>query len=253
MDWRDFYFEGKTVPDRLRKFKKWVSVFSWRKAKSESDFWFRSPYRERSAHFDDPATWDKFWNAVNYINYRKGWNPQCVAFVLAKDDPFTVIQLDGSRVMTTGKIKPWAIGIIERLQSYTEVMPLGRGIRIIVEGQLPGPSRRRGGIEVYDHGRYLPIMGNTLDGYPDDVMNRQEELEGLYRDLFGLAGEGYSKEIKCGFHPTKRLFTMAHKIWFKIDLKMDSKYRPIADMLDGHIPIPSGKVEKYFETFSVKF
>lgn len=53
-----------------------------------------------------------------------------VGFVFTRDDPFVGIDLDHCRDPETGKIKPWALEIVAKLNSYSEVSPSGTGLHI---------------------------------------------------------------------------------------------------------------------------
>src|SRR6516165_1183101 len=45
--------------------------------------------------------------------------------------------LDKCRSRTTGAIEQWAQSIVDRLGSYCELSPSGRGLRLFVWGELP--------------------------------------------------------------------------------------------------------------------
>jgi len=94
-----------------------------------------------------------------------------------------VFDLDYCRDKDTGVLAPWAVALLQRLNTYAEVSPGGEGVHIIF--QLRGPVRddwvwrqtaedgstpQSGpGIEAY-HGktaRHITITGKVLDGYGD--------------------------------------------------------------------------------------
>jgi primase-polymerase (primpol)-like protein len=81
-------------------------------------------------------------------------------------------------------VYPAAQQIIEAVHSYTEYSPSGQGIRIILEGKLPGARRRRGRVELYEDLRYVTITGHHIAGTPHDIQPRHKELYGLYQRLF---------------------------------------------------------------------
>lgn len=54
---------------------------------------------------------------------------------------------------------------IEMMCSYAEVSPSGKGIHIIVKGDLPKGGRRKGKVEMYDTGRFFTMTGNHIGGY----------------------------------------------------------------------------------------
>ena len=53
-----------------------------------------------------------------------------VNFVLTADDPYVGMDLDGCHDPETGALDPWAADIVRQLDSYTEVSPSGRGVKI---------------------------------------------------------------------------------------------------------------------------
>lgn len=67
--------------------------------------------------------------------------------------------------------------IIEKLDSYTEYSPSGKGIHIIFKGTLPCGSRnRKDNYEVYSDKRYFTVTGNVFENRTT-LAARQEELE----------------------------------------------------------------------------
>jgi primase-polymerase (primpol)-like protein len=58
-----------------------------------------------------------------------------VGFVFSSDDPYVGIDLDGCRNPQTGYIEPWALEIVRRLNSYTEISRSGTGLHIIAKGR----------------------------------------------------------------------------------------------------------------------
>lgn len=64
--------------------------------------------------------------------------------------PFIFIDLDHCRNPATGEIEPWALAIIERLNSYIEVSPSGKGVHILCRSRrTPVAGNRSGNIEIY--------------------------------------------------------------------------------------------------------
>ena len=107
-----------------------------------------------------------------------------VGFVFSTHDPYSGIDLDGCRDPETGEIEPWAEEWIRRCDSYTEVSPSGAGVHIIVRAKLPPGRRRRGGIEVYEEGRYFTVTGDRLRNTPTTVEERTDVLTRLHAETF---------------------------------------------------------------------
>lgn len=95
------------------------------------------------------------------------------------------IDLDDCRNPETGVIADWAVDIIQTLNSYSEVSPSGTGVKIIVKG-AKNTNRCRaavadtgGEIEIYDQGRYFTITSQRVDGTPETVEERQQQLDDI--------------------------------------------------------------------------
>jgi hypothetical protein len=115
-----------------------------------------------------------------------------IGFVFTKNGPHCGIDLDDCRDVQTGVIEPWALEVIKRFNSYSEISPSGTGIHILVKGTIPeGGGNRKGKIEIYSQGRYFTVTGNHLEGTPFAVETRQEELNKLHSEIFG---NGATKE-----------------------------------------------------------
>ena len=106
-----------------------------------------------------------------------------LGFVFAKSDPFAGVDLDGCRDPISGTIAPWALDIIQQLDTYTEVSPSGSGVKLFLRGALPGRGRRFGRIELYDNERYFTLTGQHVPGTPTTVNDRGAELLRLLERL----------------------------------------------------------------------
>jgi len=61
-----------------------------------------------------------------------------------------------------GEVSSEAVEVRDRLDSYSELSPSGRGLHVFVAAQLTGSRRRTGGFEVYDSGRYFTVTGKRI-------------------------------------------------------------------------------------------
>jgi hypothetical protein len=127
-------------------------------------------------------TWVSYQEALAAYN-RGGFNG--VGFVLTDDDPYTAWDLDHCVNKNTGEIAPWALEIVQTLNSYTEISPSGEGLRILVKATLPKGRRKKGSTEVYCTGRYVNLTGNHLTGTPATIEYRDAEVHALHRQIFG--------------------------------------------------------------------
>lgn len=94
-----------------------------------------------------------------------------------------------------GKVRQWAKDIVARFNTYTEISPSRRGLKLLIRAKLPKRSNRctkklpwphgeGAQIELYDSKRYTTLTGHLFDGSLQEVRDSQEELERLYRELF---------------------------------------------------------------------
>lgn len=136
-----------------------------------------NPKNYRNASSTNPATWSSWDEAVQARKTGYG-----LGFVLAPEDGLTGIDIDSC--ISEGVIEPWARAIVKGINSYTEISPSGKGIRIFVEADWPAGANRKGQLEVYTQGRFLTVTGNHLEGTPFTVESRQEALDAMHSRYF---------------------------------------------------------------------
>ena len=83
-----------------------------------------------------------------------------------------------------GNLKAWAQPIMERFSdTYAEVSPSGKGIKIFAQGRLPAGGTAfphgDGRVEVYDRARYFTVTGKHWAGQMLDIEEHQAALEWL--------------------------------------------------------------------------
>ncbi len=142
------------------------------------------PVSKRRASTTDPHTWRSFEEAA--AAYKASDRLDGIGFVFTPEDPFSGIDLDDC-LGENGEPFPWAQQILDSLQTYTEISPSGRGLKLFLEGKLPEGGRRKGSIEMYESGRYFTVTGRHLEGTPKRVEKRQAELEALHHRTFSKA------------------------------------------------------------------
>src|SRR5262245_34814826 len=128
------------IPEELRKLPNWVV---WKLEKrAGKDGVLRDtkvPYNAktgRKAKSNDPTTWSSFTEAIAALE-PGGYSG--VGFNLFTTT-YVGVDLDGCR--PNGYDSPWAANIIQELNSYSEVSPSGKGVHIIVKGELPDGPRQ---------------------------------------------------------------------------------------------------------------
>jgi putative DNA primase/helicase len=172
----------ENVPKELKARPQWVGWQYEYDANRQS--WLKPPYNpttQQRANPRDPATWTSFGEAYAAAA-EYGWDG--IGFVFSADDSYAGIDLDDCRDPQTGQLQSWAVAIVQRLDSYTEVSPSGSGVKIFLQGVLPSGRQRRDNIELYDRQRYFTVTGQHLPGTPTTLQARQDALKALYDEIF---------------------------------------------------------------------
>lgn len=156
------------IPQELRLLKQWVV--------SGPDKLPLDPRTGKAASVTDPTTWASFEEAI-----RAGYKN--VGFVLSKDDPYTIIDLDNKpdHPLTEEQITRHS-KIVAAIDSYTEYSVSGRGLHIIVRGKIP-QGVKRDQVEVYSDARYMVCTGNVYKNLP--IADFQELLTILFNEMGG--------------------------------------------------------------------
>jgi RecA-family ATPase len=158
-----------------------------------------SPLTGVKADITDPETWASYPETTKACK-EHGYDG--IGFVFTPDDDLCGIDLDDCIDPDTGEIETWAQEIIEELDSYTEISPRGRGVHILVRGELPPGGNRKGRFEAYDRGRYFTVTGRQLEGTPRSIEPRQEQLRCVVRRVLGGPSQNSHKEITPEFTNT---------------------------------------------------
>lgn len=129
----------------------------------------------------DPKTWTDYASALAAAAVGD-WAG--IGFVFAPGDDILGIDLDHCREPATGALVDWAAVIVDQINSYTEVTPSETGLHILCRGKLPAGGRRKGGVEIYEQGRYFTVTGAALIGPERRLMDRSAELAALHGRIF---------------------------------------------------------------------
>ena len=170
------------VPTDLTRLSQWVTWSGTIGANGKTGKIPIDPKSGKHAKSNDPATWASFGEALSFC--RKQSLPG-VGFMFSDNDEIVGIDLDHCIDPETGVIDDKAKRIVDRLNSYSEISPSGKGLHIFVKGSLPEGKNRNGNVEMYDRKRFFTVTGDILDQVPIEVIERQPELLELYSELLG--------------------------------------------------------------------
>ncbi len=194
-------YSFSNIPDELKLTNQWVL---WRIEKRNGKE-TKVPYQADGlmAKSNDRRTWSSFNGAANtYLN--GGYDG--IGFMFSKEDPFIGLDLD--KCIADGKYSDLAEEISEMMDSYTEISPSGKGIHIIVKGELPidkgtGNKSSSLGLEIYRHGRYFTFTGNSQN--VSEVMERTDELRVLFQKYFSEKEKKVQSYKKPAINSTQNL------------------------------------------------
>jgi putative DNA primase/helicase len=146
----------ENIPEELRRRRQWV-VWKLERRGEELTKVPYDPISGKRAKANDLMTWRSFDEALAAVE-DGGYHG--VGFVFCSGDPYTGIDLDHVRDPESGAIDGWALEIVEMVCAYAEISPSGRGLHIVVRGELP--NSRRGNVEVYSTRRFFTMTGRRV-------------------------------------------------------------------------------------------
>lgn len=171
--------------EELRRRPHWLV---WREERRD-DKTTKVPYRSLEprvkASSTDPESWSSHTYAANAVERGQAAG---VGYVFSPDDEYVGVDLDDCVV--DGKVDPHAMDIVRQLDSYTELSPSGTGLHIIVRAAIRGKRNRTkktpwdGEFESYDQGRFFTVTERHLEGTPQTIEARQDELDAVRARMF---------------------------------------------------------------------
>jgi hypothetical protein len=175
------------IPAELRDRPQWVV---WRAEPKNDGRITKVPYAARTgrkASTTSPGSWCSFTEARTAFE-RAASTPKPYSgrgFVFSHGDPFCGVDLDKCRDATTGEIQPDPLRWAKSLASFTEISPSGTGLHVIVRATTMEPGRRKAGVEVYSSARFFCMTGQTIEGFPTTIEERQAQVDALMLEVFG--------------------------------------------------------------------
>lgn len=154
------------IPPELKAMARWAPWEArWNAKRNKYDkiphSVIRPELRISTAHPDRWAGFASAW-AVYQAKGLAG-----VGFCLTGQKQVTGADLD--RCVKDGVVAPWALEVVKKLNSYTEISPSGNGLRIFMLGTVERDwTNHEVGIEVYagNEARFLTVTGVPLAGAP---------------------------------------------------------------------------------------
>lgn len=177
----------ENIPDSIQNYAQWVCWTYHSDHSNGRDRRRKVPVNPRTGRFakvTNPDTWTSLDEAVESAS-SLSQHISGVGFVFTDDDPFVGVDLDDCRSLVTGQLDPWALEVVDRLATYTEVSPSGTGVKAIMTTDAVMPSRRRSnpGLEVYRSSRFFTITGDIV-GTRSETNDSTEALLWIYGQYF---------------------------------------------------------------------
>lgn len=165
------------LPHSLRSHKQWVL---WRLEDRDGKL-AKVPYQTNG--YRASTTSEKDWsNFLEVSECFKSGGYSGIGFVFTDSDSYVGVDLD--KCVDNGRIEPWAVEVLEKLNTYAEISPSGTGIKLICKGELASNRGRKvklsngAAVEVYTQGRYFTLTGHVCSA-ADDVQECQDGLDWL--------------------------------------------------------------------------
>lgn len=170
------------IPKELTELNQWVGVGVDSKIPMRVDTLY-------SASSTDPNTWCSFEEAKGALDVGDISYP---GFVFA-DNGIVGIDIDDGYDQE-GFLSPLASDIIGVCGSYTERSRSGRGVHILLKGNLPFKGKNnRNGVEIYKTARYFIMTGDIL--LYDRIIDNQEAIDYIVDKYFPEMRESEGKNF----------------------------------------------------------
>ena len=166
------------VPAELKAFRQWVL---WRYEQLDADKKpTKVPYSAitgKRASTLDRFSWSTFDDAVAMLNHNSAMNYDGVGFVLTKEDPYTVVDLDAPATAEDAQLLN---DIYFKLASFSERSPSGVGIHVWTKAEV-AKGRNKRPVEVYSTLRFITVTGNVTWDRP--IEYRQDEVYDVWQSI----------------------------------------------------------------------
>lgn len=104
------------------------------------------------------STWGSYTDALEACNIN-GYDG--IGFVFSDSDQYCGVDIDNC-IDETGSVTEEAKSIIDHLDSYTEISPSGKGVKIFGRCDSQYKGRNEGGLEYYTKGRFFTFTGDCV-------------------------------------------------------------------------------------------
>ena len=205
------------IPPTLRNLKRWIP---WRwgvlKGKRTKRPGYLVDNHWQYSGWQRPDAWAEF-DTVERQN-RLHSTAAGLGFVLTdlkNDDGLNVVAIDFDNCYDGENIDDGIRWWVERLNSYTEVSPSGKGLRVFAKAQSNGWPRGKvstKGIEVFYGSGFVTVTGKRVKEYPSTVQDRDEVLQSL---MDSIQPDRMADNPKIGLHKSNFKSLVTRRILVK--------------------------------------
>lgn len=197
------------IPHELKEKRCWVNVWSTSKIPMQST-------ARKAASASDPDTWSSFEDAV--LAVERGVYDG-IGYVFC-DDGLIGIDLDDG--FSDGLLNLQAADIVGHCKSYTEKSRSGRGVHILVRGELPFKGKNnRAAVEIYKSNRYFIMTGKVL--IFKEIADNQSAIEYVIEKYFSHTPRENSSYTVA----QQRIYSPIYRRPENGRLRLKPKYPPI--------------------------
>lgn len=177
-------FNPDGIPDELKALDQWCC---WKLQPRDKGKPGKVPTMakdpRRNASATDSSTWSSFDEALS--RYLSG-DVNGVSFILTKEDPYTILDLDDV-MQTDGSLTKSAAAMVKAFGSYTEISAGGSGLHVVTRGRLTGPGvhSHQPDYELYSDKKVIAMTGVPFGEFSpiEEGQRPITALEVLYREI----------------------------------------------------------------------
>lgn len=158
------------IPEELKNLKQWVCTWDNSKIPMKA-------FEKKAASSTAPDTWASFEQAQAAV---EGGHYDQIGFVFA-DTGLVGIDIDAG--FEDGLMTPLCADIMKVCQSYSEKSRSGRGVHILLRGNLPFTGRNNlKGVEIYRARRFFIMTGKVI--LFSEIIENQEAIDYVVQKYF---------------------------------------------------------------------
>lgn len=186
--------EPDNVPDVLRQAARWCV---WKRELTKDGTFTKKPMQAswptRGFSKTTASQWRPFDTALN--TYQNASGIDGLGFVTGGG--FVALDFDECCDEVTRELRPDVAELLERMNTYAEYSPSGRGVRAFLLGSLPGKNvtSKAAGFELYAEDGYVTVTGFRVPGTPATVAEGAELLEELCAKAEAAAVEAKERRL----------------------------------------------------------